>query len=139
MKTSLTPASRTVIDSWAWVEYFAGSEAGKTVERVIQRSEVWTSSVSLAEVVSKYRRAKLDEGPAVASLLSISRIFAPDEEDAEDAGRIHAQTKLTRPNFSLGDSFVLQLARKLGCRLLTGDPDFRGIEEADLLETFPKR
>ena len=32
------------------------------------------------------------------------------------------------------DSFVLQLARKVGARILTGDPDFVGMKETVLIK-----
>jgi predicted nucleic acid-binding protein len=51
-----------------------------------------------------------------------------------EAGEIHAIEKKLSPNFSLPDSFVLQLARKLGAKVLTGDPDFRKVKEAELIE-----
>ena len=134
MKTSLTPTSRIVVDSWAWIEYFGGSAAGRVVERAISKSEVWTSAVSIAEIVSKYRRTQMDEGPPIRALLSISRVSNPDEEDAQEAGRFHAETRLVSPNFGLADSFVLQLARKLGCKVLTGDIDFRKLKEAEFID-----
>jgi predicted nucleic acid-binding protein len=67
------------------------------------------------------------------TLKSLSRFGAPSYEDALEAGDLHARTRKTSPSFGLADSFVLQLARKVGARVLTGDPDFRGIKEADLI------
>jgi len=121
------------VDSWAWIEYFSGSVAGATVERATTGNEIWTSAVSIAEIVSKYRRSQIDEGPPIRTLLSISRVSTPDENDAQEAGRVHAETKNLSPNFGLADSFVLQLARKLGCKVLTGDPDFRRLKEAQFI------
>jgi predicted nucleic acid-binding protein len=37
------------------------------------------------------------------------------------------------PNFGLADSFVLQLARKVGAKVLTGDSDFKGLREAEYI------
>ena len=64
---------------------------------------------------------------------SNSRIVAPTAEDSFLAGKLHAEIKSTRRNFSLADSFVLQAARKLDAKVITADPDFKGIEEADFL------
>jgi len=130
----LTRTSKLVVDSWAWVEYFGGSAIGKKVEAAFSEvDEIWTSAVSIAEIVSKYRRKNMDESRAIEALYSLSRIGSPNREDAREAGRIHAELKAKLPSFGLADSFVLQLARKLGARVLTGDPDFRGIKEAELL------
>ena len=51
-----------------------------------------------------------------------------------EAGLLHARVRKGSPNFSLGDAFVLQLARKPRGKVMTGDPDFRGIREAE----FPR-
>jgi predicted nucleic acid-binding protein len=123
-----------VVDSWAWVEYLRGSKAGKKVEQRISRGdELWTSVVTLTEVVSKYRREGVAEDTAIEAISSLSRIGIPDREDAIEAGRVHAQVKSGSPNFGLADSFVLRLARKVGATVLTGDPDFRGLAEAEFI------
>ena len=120
-----------VVDSWAWVEYLDGSASGKKADEALQTaSELWTSAASVAEVVSKYRRSGRDEEPAVRAITVLSKVGVPSLEDARQAGRIHAELKATAPNFSFADSFVLQLARKVGAKVLTGDPDFRGLKEA---------
>jgi hypothetical protein len=41
--------------------------------------------------------------------------------------------KSKNKNFGLADSFVLHAARKIGGRVLTGDPDFRGVKDAIML------
>lgn len=124
-----------VVDSWAWVEYLDGSPMGGQADKAMQKApELWTSLVSIAEVVSKYKRKGRDEGPAVSAMTTLSRIGTPNLEDARQAGRIHAEVKQEAPNFSFADSFVLQLARKLDAKVLTGDPDFRGLKEAELIK-----
>jgi len=131
----LTPTSRTVVDSWAWIEYFDGSERGRAVEAKLKESkEIWTSAVSLAEIVSRYRRRHLDESRPLEVLLSLSRVGTPTSDDSREAGKIHAEVKSRSRNFGLGDAFVLQLARKLDATVLTGDPDFRGLKGAEVIE-----
>ncbi len=41
--------------------------------------------------------------------------------------------KRERTNFSLGDAFVLQMARKEGVKVLTGDRDFEGLKDAVMI------
>jgi predicted nucleic acid-binding protein len=126
--------TRYVVDSWAWVEYMEGSPAGVKADSLISRNDgLWTSVLSLAEVVSKYRRKKIDETPARQAISTLSRLGIPSEEDAIEAGGIHAEIKPKSPAFGLADCFVLQLARKLGAKVLTGDPDFRTIKEAEFI------
>ena len=126
---------RLVVDSWAWVEYFEGSVVGRKVGDMIEESsEIWTSLVSVTEVVSKYRRKRIDESKPMEVLFSLSKVDIPDRGDAMAAGVIHAEEKSRSPNFGLADSYVLQLARKVGAKVLTGDPDFRTVKEALLIE-----
>jgi len=126
--------TRLVLDAWAWVEYLSGSESGRKVDEAIQGSqEIWVSVASVAEVASKYRRSGRDEAPAMRAITTVSKVGELGLEDAIQAGKIHAELKRKVPNFSLADSFVLQLARKVGARVLTGDPDFNGLKEAELI------
>jgi predicted nucleic acid-binding protein len=125
---------RLVVDSWAWVEYLRGSETGRKVDaRLVSTEDLWTSVVSLTEVVSKYRRERIAEQSAIDAIGSLSRFGIPSRDDAVEAGRIHAEVKPKSPNFGLADSFVLQLARKIGAKVLTGDSDFKGLRDAEYI------
>ncbi len=126
--------TRLIIDAWSWIEYLSGSELGKKVDRKIAfAAELWTSSVSVAEIVSKYRRKNLDETVALDAVRNLSKVSSPDLSDAAEAGRIHSEVRKRSPNFSIADAFALQLARRVGGKVLTGDPDFGGLEEAEFL------
>jgi len=123
-----------VLDSWAWVEYLRGSEAGQLVKKELELgSEIHTNVISIAELISKFRREGLDTEAAWQAVTSTSKTMPVKETDAKEAGIIHATAKKASPNFSLADAFVLQTARKLGCRILTGDPDFKRMKEARML------
>ena len=124
-----------VIDSWAWIEYLEGSKPGARVRDVImdERNKVYTHVVSLAEILSKLKRRNKDPEIAWKAINNLSKILQIDESDSKAAGILHAQIKSKNKNFGLADSFVLYSARKMGGRVLTGDPDFRGITDAILL------
>jgi predicted nucleic acid-binding protein len=130
----LTPTPRVVLDSWAWLELFSGSEKGRKVDRELAGSEgAFTSTVTLAEVVSVSLRRRRSVEDKVAAIRGQSRVVSPSSDDALDSGRLHAEMKRKAQNFSLADAFVLQLARKVGGKVLTADPDFLGIKEAEFL------
>ena len=129
----MTHTSRVVVDSWAWLELFRGSEKGRRVDRELAGSEPFTSAITLAEVVSVSLRRRRPVDDKVAAIRGQSKVVSPSSDDALDAGRIHAEARRKSPNFSLSDSFVLQLARKVGAKVLTGDPDFRGMKEAEVI------
>jgi predicted nucleic acid-binding protein len=129
-----TNSKRVVLDSWAWIAYFDGTEAGERVDEAISDSEVFTSPVSIAEVVSKAERKGKDAGEAFDFMVSLSKTVEMDAGFAKEVGRLHAALKRSRPNLSLADAFALQTARSLNARLLTGDPDFEGMKEAEMLK-----
>ncbi len=127
--------NKLVVDSWAWLEYLRGSSKGSKVrERVEQKSELFTHLVSVAEVVSKLRRASSDYGEAWRTIASNSKVLIPNEADAIETGLLHASMKRERRNFSLADAFVLYSARKNRARVLTGDPDFSGLPDAIIVD-----
>lgn len=124
-----------VIDSWAWIEYLNGSELGSKVRDMImdERNKLFTHVVSVAEIISKEKRRKKDPETAWKAVTSLSKILQIDESESKAVGLLHAEIKTRKKNFGLADSFVLYAARKLGGRVLTGDPDFKGVDEAFLL------
>jgi len=124
-----------VIDSWAWIEYLDGSRLGSKVRDVImnERNTIYTHVVSVAEIISKEIRQNKDPEIAWKAITNLSKILQLDETDARAVGFLHAKIKSKNGNFGLADSFVLYSAKKLGGRVLTGDPDFKGVPEATLL------
>ncbi len=124
-----------VVDSWAWIEYIRGSDIGQKLRDELDLGgEIFTHPVTIAELVSKFQREDLDSEDAWKAVTSMSKVISVNSLDAKNAGLAHASTKAKQPNFSLADAFVLQSARKLNCKVLTGDPDFEGIPEAVLLQ-----
>jgi predicted nucleic acid-binding protein len=124
-----------IVDSWAWIEYLSGSEMGRSAGKAMsEAAELWTSIASVTEIVSKYRRAGREETEAMRAVTTLSKVGVPNLDDAREAGVIHAELRRKSRNFSFADSFVLQLARKKKAKVLTGDPDFRGLKEAQLIE-----
>jgi len=125
-----------VIDSWAWIEYLDGSVLGSKVRDIImdERNNLYTHVVSAAEIVSKEKRRKKDPVKAWNAITSLTKILQIDVADSKAVGFLHADIKTKNKNFGLADSFVLHAARKLKGKVLTGDPDFKGITEAILLQ-----
>jgi len=123
-----------VLDSWAWIEYFDGTKIGEKVREHIKKDAVFTSAVTLTEVISKMKRRRLDADSAFDAITSVSKVILITEISAKEAGLIHAAVKASKSNFSFGDAYALQTARRLGAKVLTGDPDFKGIKEAEMLK-----
>jgi predicted nucleic acid-binding protein len=128
--------SKYVLDSWAWIEYFEGSTKGDKVKEIIidPRNEIFTHCVSAAEIISKAKRTGKDIDSVWTAMSVNSNIIEPTIEDTKKVGVTHALTKSKYRNFSLADAFVLATARKMNATVVTGDPDFKNIDEAVLLK-----
>jgi predicted nucleic acid-binding protein len=124
--------TRLVIDSHAWIEYFNGTEKGAKVREYLENPAniILTNSVTVAEIISKFERENKDTEQVWHALHSISKVIQVDSLFAKNVGEIHAEVKAKTRNFSLADAFALHTARAFGAKVLTGDPDFKGIKEA---------
>ncbi|MEE8358563.1 MAG: type II toxin-antitoxin system VapC family toxin [Candidatus Hydrothermarchaeales archaeon] len=120
-----------LIDSWAWIEYFRGSEKGKTVVPIIESDEeIIVSAINLAEVYyttlkKKGRETAKKQRDAIEMRCRIIGV------DAEIATR-GAEIKLER-KWGLADAIILATAEIENVTLLTGDPHFKGMPNVEFL------
>lgn len=117
-------------DSWAWVEYFLGSKAGRRVRDLVEGNEVlFTPVICLAEIKAKYLREGHDPADrlqfikARTSTIDIDAIVAESAADLKVRHRLH-----------LVDALVLACAGARKSELVTGDKHFRGLPEVTMLE-----
>jgi predicted nucleic acid-binding protein len=129
---------KLVIDSYAWVELFLGSEKGEKVNRMIaEAEEVRTPDIVLAEISRKYHRENIDEKKTMSRLQTISAasLVTPiDIQVALKAGRAYLELsekarKEKRRSPSLFDGIVLATARTYSSKVLTGDEHFEALPE----------
>ncbi|NAT10989.1 hypothetical protein C4E22_05530 [ANME-1 cluster archaeon AG-394-G06] len=123
-----------LIDSFAWIEYFMGTEMGEEVRDVVERDkQLYTSPIVIAEIYSKSLRT---DGRAEERRNFIAKrcdIIPIDEKIAVEAAKIHAEAKKTMEDFGLADAFVLASARYKNVKVLTGDPHFKEFSESIML------
>ena len=126
---------RCVIDAHAWIEYFIGSDKGNEVKKIVEseNNEVFTSIITIAEVVSITKRENRDAEQKYLDMVNLSKIYGINLDLAKEAGILHAEVRKTIKDFGLADAIVLSTARKLGAKIVTGDPQFKGFKEAILI------
>lgn len=127
-----------VLDSYAWIEYFLGSDAGKVVKGILDAEEATTPSIVLAEIARKYLRERIEEKNVLERLLFITANSAIAEINADigvSAAKAYSELlektrreKLNKP--SLADGIILATGRCLRAKILTGDEHFKGLDEA---------
>ena len=122
---------RYVIDSYAWIEYFIGSNRGLKVRDIIesQSNDLFTPTIVISEVVSITKREKKDFDSVYDKMIALSRIYDLNKEMAKEAGIAHAEIRKRMNDFGMADTIVLLLAKKIDAKIVTGDPHFRTFKE----------
>jgi len=124
---------RYVIDSYAWLEYFMGTEAGVRAKEIIDSTddEKLTPTICMAEVYSKVLRVEGVDKAEIrrAFIKSRSAVTPLTEEMAVEAAKIDIEMKKEIPGWGLADSIVLSTAREKKAKVLTGDEHFKSLEE----------
>jgi predicted nucleic acid-binding protein len=118
-----------VIDSYAWIEYFKGSESGRRAEKYIESGNCATPTIVLAELSDKYHREgwKFWEED-LEFILSKTEIIDLTKEIAIKAGETKKKMRRGHPNFGLADAIIFETAKSENASVLTGDEHFKGVE-----------
>lgn len=128
---------RYIIDSYAWLEYFMGSEAGRKVKEIIdnEADEKLTPSICLAETYAKILKTEDEENAEIrrAFIKSRSALISLDGDLAVEAAKTDVAMKRKVQNWGLADSIVLSTARDRKGKVVTGDPHFRELDDAYMI------
>lgn len=125
--------SAEVIDTFAWIEYFAGSARGEKAKPYIEKGDAITPVLVIAELTDKYVREGMDPAERLKFMRTKTMIASLDDETAEAAGRISAERRSKVKGWGLVDSCVLATARAKGTKVVTGDNHFEGLSEAIII------
>jgi predicted nucleic acid-binding protein len=123
------PGEASIIDSFAWLEYFSGSAAGLKAKPFIENAKGLTPTIVITELSEKYRREKLPFKPDLDFIAAKTRIIMLDSETAEEAGVLSHYRKRLVKRWGLADSIVLATARKHKAKVITGDEHFRDLAD----------
>lgn len=118
-----------IVDTYAWISYFEGKEEFK---EAIERNELYTPSIVLAEVSRILGKKKVPRKKSIRVLESIkerSLILSLDETNAVEAGQTAEKEGLY-----LTDGIIYSHVDE-HAHLLTGDKHFKDKPYVDLIET----
>lgn len=123
--------TKFVIDAYAWIEYLNGSEKGRKFGEIIEDSlnEIFTSSATVAEIVSKTMRENKDTKTALTHINNLSTILGVTQEISILTGQIHFEAKKKDKDFGMLDAFVAATAKTINAKILTGDKHFKNFRE----------
>jgi predicted nucleic acid-binding protein len=118
-----------VFDSYAWLEYFSGSEKGKTVREIIKSSEeILTPSICIAEIKRKYLKENKKYDSRVKFIITRSKIIKIDLNISLLAADISHENKLY-----MIDALVYACSLSAKSELLTGDQHFKRFKKIRFL------
>ncbi|MDI6903893.1 MAG: PIN domain-containing protein [Candidatus Bathyarchaeia archaeon] len=127
-----------MIDTYAWIEIFIGSEKGNKARKILTETlEIHTPDIVLAEIARKYTREGIEQQVVLERLKTIvetsettpinmeialesAKCYIKLLEEAKKAG-------ITTP--SLFDAIVLATAKVLKAKVITGDEHFSNLPE----------
>lgn len=117
-----------VVDSSAWLEYFAGGPNaeyfGKAIEDI---DHLLVPSITIYEVFKRVLQQRGEE-PAllVVAQMKTGTLVEVDEDLAIDAARLGVAHKLP-----MADSLILATARAHDAHVWTQDDDFKGLSKVN--------
>jgi predicted nucleic acid-binding protein len=124
-----------VVDSYAWIEYFRGSKAGKKAKGFIEGGKAATATITVAELKDKYTREGwpyFDED--LLFITSSTTIVNLTKDIAVTAGEINASMKAKVKGWGMADSITLATAQVAKAKVVTGDEHFKGLKQAILIK-----
>lgn len=120
-----------LVDTHAWIEYFIGSPAGRRARRLIEdpSTPLVTPECCLAEIRGWALRESRDFRPLENLVRQNSKVEPVRLQDWMSAADIRHEMRTRRrvPTFGMMDALLVAQQRRMGCRLLTGDPHFKGL------------
>ena len=121
-------------DTSALVELIRGSEAGRAVLEILEKSDVViVPTLVLAELTSFLERNQMD-GSIVDTIAENSLVVVLDREIAVNSGKLHGQVKKKNKNVSLADCIISEIAKRHGAVVLTTDHHFKLLGNAIIIE-----
>lgn len=122
-----------IVDSSAWLEYFADTKYAKNFTKVIEQPKfLLVPSIILYEVFKKVLSEK-DENTAlrIVAHMKLGEVIDLDMEIALQAAKLSSEYKLP-----MADSVILATAQKYNAVLWTQDSDFKRF---DKIKYFSKK
>ncbi|MBI2080067.1 PIN domain-containing protein [Candidatus Micrarchaeota archaeon] len=110
-----------LIDSYGWIEYFEGSSSGKKVKEILESSECFTSSLSIAEVTNKLLKKGKDAEEGYGIMKSLSKELFVDHEISFETGKLYFEKRKRIKDIGIVDIFIMIHARQENLIIVTGD------------------
>jgi len=124
-----------LIDTYAWVEYFIGSNKGKIVKEILEDENniIITPECVLAELKGWAIREKFDFEELYQIVRKLSDIQCLTTEDWLNAASIRSKMRINQKDFGMIDALIIAQKNRFGCKVISGDQHFELIENTIFL------
>lgn len=125
-----------IIDSYAWVEYFLGSERGEVLKKLFsdEKNQFFTIECCLAEIKGWSLRNSRDFDELFKIIRANSRIIPVTEHDWIDAAEIKFKQREKHKDFGLIDAVLLTKQSEFNCKIVSGDKHFKELKNVVFLD-----
>lgn len=119
--------NKIVIDSSAWIEYFAGTAKGRKIKEFLDGQDTlpFVTELIASEVMIAFSRAGIACSEALEAIKSRASLVHSDYRIAADASVLAHSRKL-----NIIDAHSVAAARAVGGKLITCNTHFSGLSEA---------
>lgn len=119
-----------LVDSWAWIEYFIGSENGLLLKRLLnnKNNKFITMECTVSELRSYCLRTNNDFSKIYNILRRNSIILPVLFNNWADAASIKFFMRKKVKDFGLIDSILVSKQKELKCKIVSGDKHFKGLK-----------
>ena len=114
-----------LLDTFAWIEFFNGTEKGAKVKQLLKENACFTSAICLAELSEWIERNGLDRKEKMNAVKKLSSIIGLDEQTLELAGLLKVKKRKTVKGFGMLDAIILATAKQYKLKIVTGDKHFK--------------
>lgn len=125
-----------IIDSYAWVEYFMGSQKGEVLKKLFldEKNRFYTVECCLAEIRGWALKNNQDFNQLFKIIRANSAVLPLTEYNWIDAGKERFEQRKTQKDFGLIDTVILIKQKELNCKIITGDKHFKNIGDVIFLQ-----
>lgn len=118
----------TSFDTWAWIEFFAGSRKGERPKNLVESAEeICTPAIALTELKAKFLREKQPYEEYLKFVMQRSRVIPLTAEVALRAA------EYKHKGLHTSDAIIYATSQSVNSTLLTGDPHFNNYEKVEML------
>ena len=138
----MSTSRRSVIDTFAWVEYLLGSRKGAMARERIESPGALTPSIVVLELTRWYlreveagRRRESELQDQLSFVGTATEVVQLDAPLARRAGELDFLMKKRIKGWPVADSIIYATAKSRSAEVVTGDPHFKGLDDVYFLGT----